>query len=280
MRRGNKPEIIFTEDGKAVLGVNLSSDFCAEHEWGIKDIKREFGIPEDIGIYGMERRKITICPKSVQWVEFDRTEDSSATKKQKFHYEGFVFHQYYYGDYSPSKGAAENSELRIYRPWKRIIGDAPTPTLAAAWSGGDFGVVSCDEGEQALLRIIFSNFETKNIVIMFSGKNTPFENPGLVLGIADRIPKTFVDLWYEADKEHHELRKEVEASGIEDLLKKANKRYYALSPRRDKDGIKFWLNPQEQKENNYGWFTLDDLKLWAVDEGPIPVKDGKAVLKH
>ena len=269
MRRGNKPEIIvFSEQ---ILGVNLSSDYCAEHEWGIKQIKREFGIPDDISVYGMPRRKITITPETVNWVSYDKREEIDG-KKQMVHYEGFVYRPWYY-EQTPSQAAANNSELTIYRPWKRIIGDAPTPSLGSAWSEGDFGVVSYDAETQKALKEIFENFATQNIVIMFAGTDTPFENPGLVIAIADRIPYDYVLAWYNADKDWHKVRKEVEAMGIEDLLKKAGRRYFALSPRRQEDGsIKFWLNPMEQDKNNFGWYTLEDLKLWALDEGPIPIK--------
>jgi len=32
----------------------------------------------------------------------------------------------------------------------------------------------------------------------------------------------------------------------------------------------YWLNPMEQKIHNYGWFTVEDLLLWAENKGPIP----------
>ena len=38
--------IITSEDGKEFLGIALGYDYCAEHEWGIKEIKQRFAIPE------------------------------------------------------------------------------------------------------------------------------------------------------------------------------------------------------------------------------------------
>ena len=75
------------------------------------------------------------------------------------------------------------------------------------------------------------------------------------------------------------------ATGIEEVLKKAGKRYYALSPRwaasikgtkngevETKYGVVFWLNPCDQYKNNYGHFTVEELQQWAKGEGPIPKK--------
>ncbi|MFA6407274.1 MAG: hypothetical protein WCV80_01030, partial [Candidatus Paceibacterota bacterium] len=64
----------------------------------------------------------------------------------------------------------------------------------------------------------------------------------------------------------------------EDELKKAGIGYFALSPRwkdETKKEIVFWLNPREQRENNYGWFSAADLKLWIKGKGPIPKKPKK-----
>jgi hypothetical protein len=254
MRRGNKPEIIL--DGTKVVGVNLSADFCAEHEWGIKRLKEDFGIPTDIGVYGMRRRQITRVPKTLSWVKYTR-------EGQRV--EGFMFASFIYGDINNM--AAENRELTIYKPFR----SNETPAIAAAWSENGFAVVSNDQAQIAQLKEIFDEFSKLNIAIMLSGRNNPFENSGLVIAIADRIPLVHVKEWAVADEDNHKTQKEFAETGIEKLLSNAGKRYFALSPRRQKDGsLRYWLNPQDQQDNNFGWFTLEDLKLWTVGKGPIP----------
>ena len=62
---------------------------------------------------------------------------------------------------------------------------------------------------------------------------------------------------------------------LEKILEKAKCRYYALSLRwkdDDKKEVIFWLNPMEQDKNNFGWFTVEDLKDWAKGKGKIPMK--------
>jgi hypothetical protein len=280
MRRGSRPGLIYDEsrpstwpkdevkpegDKGLLLGINLSSDFCAEHEWGIRRLKETFGIPEGISIYGLPARRITVVPSGLRWVEFNSTyfmskrdvENGRAEKvgDKKLSNAGFVYHAWY-GE-EPER-LVKNTELHGHG-------------LRTAWSEGDLAAVSSDIDDIEALRAIFAELEKPNAVLTF-GEKRPFDNPGLVIAIADRLPAEVLDMWYNYDKAYHELRQEVAATHIEDLLKSAGKRYYALSPRRQEDGsIKFWLNPQEQQANNFGWFTLQDLTDWAKGTGPIPI---------
>jgi hypothetical protein len=46
MRKGHEPALFFPHIeaeklSDVAIGFNLSSDHCAEHEWGIKGLKRE-----------------------------------------------------------------------------------------------------------------------------------------------------------------------------------------------------------------------------------------------
>src|SRR5271156_937305 len=84
MRRGQKPTLIYDtnrphprantfkpEENKGLfLGVCLSADYCAEHEWGIKPLQTMFGIPQDDQVFGLKRRQITQVSSNLRWVEF------------------------------------------------------------------------------------------------------------------------------------------------------------------------------------------------------------------
>jgi hypothetical protein len=64
---------------------------------------------------------------------------------------------------------------------------------------------------------------------------------------------------------------------IEEKIKKADLRYFALSPRWCNDGEKtrtkypivFWLNPHDQHIYNSGWFTVEELEQWISKTGPV-----------
>lgn len=280
MRRGMKAEFIRDEtrssqwpreqvkikgDTGLLLGVNLGADYCAEHEWGIKSLKQSFGILDDISIYGVARRQVSIVPENLAWVEFRSTyfagsQDVAAGRAEKkgdikLSNAGFIFHSWYAEE--PEK-LAKNSELGFG------IG------LRGAWSDCDFAAVSSNPDDIQALKEIFIAFRAGDAILTFGKAMPVFENPGLVIAIASRLPALVCEQLYEADRDYHRLRQEVEATGIEASLKAAGKHYFALSPRRQGDGsIRYWLNPCEQRENACGWFTLADLQDWAQGKGRI-----------
>jgi len=250
------------------LGVNLSADYCAEHEWGTKGLKQDFGLNDDISVYGISKRIATRAPENIAWVEFSSKYSYSSwdvregrAKKAgdvKLKNAGFALDMWFGDD--PSVRIVGNRELYG-------VG------LRAAWSEDDLAVVSSDVEQQKLLKVLFDEIKKSNVVVTWGASLPVFENPGIILAIADRIPESVRNMWLTSDAEYHQLRKDFDATGIEKLLAKAGKRYYALRPTREKDGgLKFWLNPQEQQKYNYGWYTLEQLQAWAKDEGPIPMK--------
>lgn len=232
------------EEGK-VIGVSLGADYCAEHEWGIKGLQESFGINTDPSVFGINKRIITQIPKG-----FD------------YYPTGKLWGFYYmpYGTLAPFI----KSELGGHFKDEAV--------LRTAWDESSFAVLSDQKDDKKYLKTIFEEFQKKNGVITLAGGQV-FQNAGLCLIIADRLPKSTTDLWYDADKVRYEAAEEMKASGIEELLKEKGKRYFALSPKRQDDGtLRYWLNPYDQKDNNWGWFTLDDLQKWAEDYGPIPMK--------
>jgi hypothetical protein len=293
MRRGSNPVFIHVaEDGlilapdkrnreqSAVVGldpstrtlaVNLGADYCAEHEWGIKKLYEAFGVKYETGTYGLKKRKISKVPKSLVWVKMPEKDG-----RQGFAYRDFWFRSVedYFIDDSDLKS------YEIYDREKRKMKANPVQ-LCCAWSDDDFACLSKDPTDIKYLREIFDQFQKKNIIFTFSNALPAFENPGLIIAIANRMPKEAVEMLTKADKENHEIEKFVVKSKVRELLKEKGKGYYALSPKRWEDGsIKFWLNPYDQHKVNYGWFTLEQVRQWADDKGPIPMSPAQVIDYH
>lgn len=230
-RQGRNTEVLSNNNG--FLGINLGSDYCAEHEWGIRDIHRLFGIDKQKS--GLDKRLVTRIPKELIWVE---------TKK----YSGFT---------------TEEGNTYGVRDFSRV-GD-----LLTAWSESGFCVLSSDVKTIAKLKELFEAFQKKDVAIWLGGGGL-FQNAGLALAIASRLPHHVTTAWLENDIAQEKLTADVKATGIEDLLEKAGRRYFALSPSRGPDGsLHFWLNPMEQHKYEAQWCTLEDLKLWAENKGPV-----------
>jgi hypothetical protein len=262
MRRGNQPEIHRNSAGHLVA-VNLSADYTAEHEGGIAELERSFGLRSQAAP-GLPRRLITQCPKGLfldlphLTLGFDR---SAAWR----------------GD-----NEFDDSEIRL---WKDTL-------IAAAWSEGDFALrlakVAKSRQPETDLADLMAAFERLDIAFLWGNVGgNPFARAGLVIAIASRLDSAHVENMREVDTDHDQLRAAAAATGIEARLRTAahwgsrdyDRRlgFYALSPRWKDDSkaeVVFWLNPSDQENNNYGYFSVADLEAWMAGAGPIPKGSG------
>jgi len=319
MRRGNKPSIMTNDDGQLVA-VNLSADFCAEHEWGIRDLSNMLGIRGDQRaekILGVTRKEEMIGLDARQITRFNREDfvfnvkdaqlpdprDKRKKKlKTKISYLALVGSSY-------GKETIEERDDKYFFDGKEFMSrelsldrwdierqkeDGVEVPIAAAWSGRDFGVMmEGDLGAQYITEL-FEACQLKDICILFSRSLPVFENAGMILAIRSRLP--------DADEIHQKLSDDVRSNwaledrvneiGIKKKIDKINIEYrqktggwnnplgyFALSPQWKGDRYKdldtkydvvFWLNPMDQQENGFGWYTVEDLEAWIKGEGPIP----------
>lgn len=245
MRATRNPEMILEKNG-SLIGINLGADYCAEHEWGIKGIQRKLGI--DTTKLGLDKRVISKTNSDLSWL---RNIEFNSNKKPKVFWSGFWMGDFYGKPYFDDGGCGE---------------------LYAQWDDGGFCALAYPSEKRSQLEKIYEAFAKNDIAIWLGGGGV-FENAGLCIAIASALPKDMVDKWLAYDLEALKIKEEFAATGIEDKLKAAHKAYYALSPRRDKDGsLVYWLNPMDQDKNKFGWFKLKDLEAWINNKGPIPKK--------
>lgn len=253
MRQGLRDNGWLLDDAGAVIAVSLGTDFCAEHEWGIKETRRAFGMTDDG--YGIDRRRVRAAPKTLVWHEGK----VSAYRDRRFANEkcaGLWLARY---DFAIKDGPHMEHGLH---------GDQ---TLWTGWSDGDFGAFSTDADERTRLRDLFDALGRLDACIW--GGGGVFQNAGLVVAIASRIPAERLEAWDKHDREHGKLTADAKATGIEERLRKAKKEWFALVPKRCDDGsIRFWLNPVHQRTNNSGWYTVADLDAWIAGKGPVVEK--------
>lgn len=258
MRRGNKPDFLMEEDNTFV-GINLDCDFCAEHEWGIAEIRLAFGIKDAtdgiIGlgsVLGVDARKVNRFPNNMAYKEYA---DKDLTTVLFFNYYGF--------DANSSKEQI-TTELTLFKE-----------SLACAWDGGSFGIRTAGQEGRSHLKELYDALVKKDAVIFLGGHPGPFSNAGLVIAITSRLPDEVKKKWHDVDLDYFNLRKAAKDTGIESYLKSKGMQWHTLSPRwkdEKKQEVVFWLNPQQQDINNFGWFTVEQLKEWADGKGDIPKK--------
>ena len=265
MREGNGNDGFVINDVDECAGIHLRADYCAEHEFGIKGIKRTFGIDDEK--IGIEKRRISQSSK-VYMDEFTYKKSKCALLTNQTVYDESV-HELGQGQWKDLK-----SYISDYR-WIDLKHNELSEGVAGSWDGDTFLIVVQGAANIKLLKEVYDAFQKNDIAIFLGGGNGPFMNPGLSISIISQLPAEIIKNMHHADMQTIYLNQAVSKTGIKDKLEKAGLKYYALSPEWNdpedpKDGVKFWLNPRDQANNNHGWFSVEDLELWIDGKGPIP----------
>jgi hypothetical protein len=252
MERGSKSTLLENDNG--VYGICLGSDFTADHEWGIDRIKTRFGV--DSSKTGIAGRQIT---RGGDWIQV-------ATDKHG----AYLF-----------IGLAEDKVEYVRRSLKVFKSDK----LVGAWSSSQFGFFIAGERGEAICKEFQEAFLLNDIAFTFLNAGG-LANPGLTLLIVSKCEDSVIEAHDLVDREAKRLNDADEffSADIRAKLKAAGKNWYALSAKfwascekttravvDTGEKVMFWLNPSDQRNVNYGWFTLEELEQWLNDEGPIPM---------
>jgi hypothetical protein len=292
MRHGNDANWLKDEAGNLV-GLNLGADFTAEHEWGIKKLYTAFGVSDDPAVFGIKRRAITAVPtfyrnykgEEEEALVFDEFKPNKRSKREAeavLVFAGYGARKLAEAVLSTKKadghiarefklGEKKYEDDRIKR-WPEDVGVRWTPGLKTAWDGDSFGVHVRGKENVENLRAVYTALVQKDLAIWLGGGGV-FQQAGLILGILSKLPAAGLETMRAADENTFRLNEAANKTGIYDFLKAAGKDWYYLGPRKwrnDKpEEPMFFLNPREQSKYDGGWFTLDDLRLWAEDKGPV-----------
>jgi len=267
MRKGSLDQAIYKDENGNLQGVSLGFDFCAEHEWGIKRLREKLGM--DDNIIGIDR----YLPTKGELTPFEFSSDNHSIRSDNkepaiIKWYGLTSHyaKYPWDNKPVDIQALTKSELEYVKSTEDIQG---------AWDENDFLFIVKDE---KMRNDIYTAFINHDIIIMLGGSQNPFSNAKFSLLIKSRIPEDFREGMKKAHISANKIYETMKNTGIEERLKKAGKKYFALSPKwkdETETDIIYWLNPTGQKENNYGWFTIKDLEDWINNTGKIPIKKEK-----
>jgi len=278
MRTAFNDKAVVCNEKKEFCGVILGYDYCSEHEWGIKDIRRKYQMDDDA--IGINKRKIQNAHKDLNMGSITIGE----REKRKTYY--------YLTSFQHTYGTPEENVKHTRETVKRCLNSYGDSEIHSAWDEGDFVFAL---KEKKLVDEMWEAFQRKDIAIFGSGSSNPFGGSGLAIFIISKLPESYIKSMAEADEDRIALLKAAEKTGIAKKLEKANSKYegwhkpysyFALSPswigEKQKDKSKypviFWLNPMNQQHVNFGWYTVEDLEQWMKNEGPVPMKNFSELL--
>lgn len=285
MRRGRDNGWLISEQG-VFSGVNLGADFCAEHEWGIKELKKLLGVPDFKddddhnynGLYGIERRRCSVSNKNCLTLKVEKDVHNLIAMPE--------WRMKYFLD-----EPVDRRDLVFYGKEEMVT----------AWNESGFLIRVKGEDNISKLKTIYHNMLEGKCAIWLGGGGV-FMNAGLCIAIIDAVPEESLAVMRNADIDREKLYIAAAKTGIVQKIDEANEAwcqmqevetgrhcydpkwgYFALSPRwankedrrKTKHPVVFWLNPRHQDENNYGSFTVEQLEQWLQGKGPIPKKKGK-----
>jgi len=283
MRKASCDNGIIIHENK-FIGISLGYDYCAEHEGGIKGIKRIVGIPESSKEnIGVKSRSITICPKNLIFKEEIDGKEKYAT----------LIIAYMGWNEEIDEGLPHDlinykDDIKWNIKWsKGNPNSEKKDQLITAWDENSFGIAVMGEKEVSYLKELHKAFQNKNITIArlnFGGIN-PFSNASLSILIADRLPQIALDGFLHSDKELYDREDYEEKIGMKEIIKKygnknGNKYFLACSPKwidydnvdaREKTktelkteyDIRYWINYSDD-DNNFGWYTVEEIRKWLT----------------
>lgn len=266
MKRG-KNQSVFLNDNNELIAINLGADYCAEHEWGIDDMKNFLGVCE----YHYKKKWFGYKTKKENLgIEKRRVNDSSTiysfldtpivVDNQEFH--GLAMLTTHI-----QKKYFDFNNLQDYYFFSKKEKDFNNDFLTW-WSSKNFAIL---HHNKKIIEQLYNAFKNNDVAVWLGGGGV-FQNAGLCFGIISKLPEELKISMKEKDLDLMHLNKVANKTKIFEKLENANKKYFALRPKwkdDEKTTIHFWLNPYNQSAYNFGWFTVEELEQWCNDEGPI-----------
>ncbi len=257
------------------FGFSLGFDFCGEHEFGARYIKAALGIAQkDIPI-GVEDRTATQVPSNLAFVTYEHRSRDKRYKKSMpaalllctsecRSLDSYADET----ELAKALGVSFDVDFQADKKWY----EPARHDIVSTWSANN-GFAVHVRGEQNVQRLAELHEAFKRCAVSVADATIMgFKRKALSLVMNERLDEEVKTQVREQDEAFLRLHQTADASGIEQTLTDAGKKWYALSPAwRDEEGsdLLFFLNPSEQKAYAHGWFTLDELKQWADNRGPV-----------
>lgn len=243
------------------IGIDMGADYCYEHESGIAGIFSNFGC--DRSKDGFEKNLITVIPDGLKFTKFIRY--------------GKTCYAIFFDNLAP------NVDFR-----QQIIRPFSDEKMICAYDNDSFQIVFTKENKKCFEELKKA-FDNKDIAFMVNEHVSPFRSGGFKIVIASRVSQKVKDEMLAIDLGKKEIINDFRKTHIEILLKLCGKKYHCLVPDRydgsfkpnnrelkTKYNVVAFLNPQEQRKYNCGWYTIEELRDWAFNKGIVLKKEDNA----
>ena len=251
-------------------GIVLGADYVSQHECGVERMQSTLGITAKGGFSTLVNRR-----NADHLLHLVRTGTSRGTGRSTTYHQVAILT-------TDARSAAVPSQVNTRNP-----GDLP---ITASFDERDFAIVAHDEESAALLELLLDAQRRKDLAVWMANDPNPFGRGGLCIARASMVPAEHVAAYDDAVRERDEIARLAAATGIEKRIRKGivgshpGLPFYALSAARTgrqttSHPVVFWLNPSNQTDHAYGWFTVEELDEWIAGKGPVIERSKSALAR-
>lgn len=250
--------------GERFWGVVMGADACAEHECGIRSLRAAFGNAHGPlsaeGPYGVERLSARHAPRAI--LERRLSDGSHLVAA------GWAIDAGRMGEQSPA------DLLRALDLSARCHGNADG-RLEVAWDEGSFALLfgpRAIEAGEAMSQAMRAGDLVIGDLPVGEGDSRVF-TVAIRSRLSRRLERRINAEERNRQRELQRLDAAVRAEGFEAVareLRAAGCGWFALKPAALREGeVLYFLNPENQRRNQAGHYTLEELRAWARSEGPV-----------
>lgn len=263
MRRANNIECkLLRDENDAIYGVILAGDYTSEHENGVERMQRRLGVNG-----------------SGPFASNVITGDISSL----IHSGGFLSARFKNHKVIRDRGQFLTTSAKVADCPSVMLAKRDDETVVTgAFDDSDFAIGLYGDAAPQIAQNLQEGFEQGDIAIWQGGAPNPYSRGGLAIARASQVPQDWRRRYDELIAERAEVARLAEATGIVARIALANAQtscgrlgYFALTPvrpmfeRATAHPVMFLLNPRQQKENAFGYYTVEDLDLWIEGKGPV-----------
>jgi hypothetical protein len=259
---------VLADDG-TLQGISLGYDHCGQHQRGIEPMLALLGVELPAYPMGVEGRTARTGPEGA--LVFEEFIHRPHDKRRK----GYPAAMLLLKSGALARATSVRDRVKEYdlqfRGEPKDHGHRPEYDLVVSWTHDSFAL--CVRGAENIARAreLYNAFVRCDIAVSVPWAHA-FLRGGLSFVMPSRVPDEVKASVLAKDQAALELHLAAKATGIEELLQAAGKKWYAFSPSwfdAEKDEVIFCINPQDQRRYNGGWFSVEELRQWARDEGPV-----------
>lgn len=273
MRRAHSNVNWLLGKDEGLVGISLGFDHCGQHEWGIAGILSALAVELPALPLGVQDRAIRRMPSQLTLTEYTH---KPRDKRRKGYPAAFLLLEPAHWNWAHRDDAPQgadklkSTDCSFYgepndKHWRE------NDDLATSWNCEGFCIHVRGTKNIARLKELHAAFSTLDIAVAVPWAHA-FLRGGLSFTIPSRMPQADKDAVYAQDAAFKKLCEAAQATGIEAELEKAGIRA-ALRPdwfdREVQDEVVFFVNPSDQRKYDYGWFTVEELRLATTGQGPM-----------